>query len=137
MVLGRAAGVGEEGIGRRFGGLDFGRVEPHGDDGRLEFDAPEALLQESHEVFFVPGRLSERQVDGGRLDRLTSAFVFERHARMCERELLRAQPAAKLHDEPASREQNRFGMFDPVGQFDPELNAVGTSSHSYSSGDSP
>ena len=51
---------------------------------------PEALLQESHEMFFVPGGLSERQVDGGRLDRLASAFVFERHARMCERELLRA-----------------------------------------------
>ena len=76
MVLRRAAGVREEGIGRRFGGLDFGRGEPHGDDGRLKFDAPQALFQQSHEMFFVPGRLGERQVDGGRLDRLASAFVL-------------------------------------------------------------
>ena len=46
------------------------------------------------------------------------AFVFERHARVRERELLRTQPAAKLDDETTGREQNRFRMFDPVGQFD-------------------
>jgi hypothetical protein len=119
MVFGRAARVRKEGVGRGFGSMDFGRAQTHRDDGRLKFDAPQALFQESHEMLFVPGGLGERQVDGGRLDRLTSAFVFECHARVRERELLRTQPAAKLDHETTGREKNRFGMFDPVRQFDP------------------
>ena len=54
-------------------------------------------------------------------DGVAPAFVLEDERRVRERELLRAQPPAHLHNEAARREKDGFRMLHAVGQLDAHI----------------
>ena len=85
-------------------------------------------------MFFVPGGFGEGDLDNGWVDGIAAALVFQRERGVRERQLLRAQPAAQLHDQPA-----RAGLVNNMasacstrsGNFPARaLKVGGTASHS-------
>src|ERR1700733_7315132 len=69
-------------------------------------------------MLFAPCWFTERDFNQRRRERLPASFMFDRQRDRGYCQLLRAQPAAELHDQTMRGKQCTVRVFEPVGQFD-------------------
>jgi hypothetical protein len=114
-----AARLGKQRVVRRRHRLHLRRFQHEADHRRLQHQLGQALLQQAHQVLVAPGRFGQRDLDRGRRPRHLAPLVFELQHDALDRQLVRAQPARQLQQQAVRAEQQRFGVFDAVEQFEP------------------